>query len=237
MQHDIQTEELCGFEVLLRWKHPQRGTVSPSVFIPLAESSGLIRQIGMWVIEESCHEAATWHRPYSIAVNVAPQQLLEPGFAEAVQNILEKTGLPARRLELEITEASIIEDEENTLGVMHKLRGMGIRIAMDDFGTGYSSLAMLQAFPFDKIKIDRSFVINVHENPERAAIIQATVLIGEAMAIPILVEGVEIREELTFLRRAKCHVVQGFIFGHPLEVEDVRKLAVIPDNLRVASFY
>ena len=233
MQHEISTEDLVGFEVLLRWKHPEKGMISPVDFIPLAESSGLIRSIGMWVLEESCKEAASWHRPYSVAVNVAPQQLLEAGFCEAVEGILDKTGLPANQLELEITEASIIEDEENTLGVMHRLRKMGIKIAMDDFGTGYSSLAMLQAFPFDKIKIDRSFVIDVHENPERAAIIQATVLIGEAMAIPVLVEGVEQREELAFLRRAKCHIVQGYIFGKPLDVEEVRELALIPDKYRM----
>ncbi len=234
MQHDIQTEELCGFEVLVRWEHPEQGLISPVVFIPLAEQSGLIRYIGAWVLKTACAEAASWHRPYSIAVNVAPQQLLEAGFFDMVQATLETTGLPASRLELEITEASIIEDEEATLDVMHRLRGLGIRIAMDDFGTGYSSLAMLQAFPFDKIKIDRSFVIDVHENPDRAAIIQATVLIGEAMAIPVLVEGVESREELTFLRRAKCHTVQGFIFGKPLDTQAVRKLAMIPDEFRVA---
>lgn len=232
MQHDIQTEELSGFEVLLRWNHPKKGPISPAVFIPLAEQSGLIRAIGTWVLQQACIEAASWHRPYSIAVNVAPQQLLEAGFTEMVETTLDETGLPANRLELEITEASIIEDEEATLEVMHRLRNMGIRIAMDDFGTGYSSLAMLQAFPFDKIKIDRSFVINVHENPDRAAIIQATVLIGEAMAIPVLVEGVENRDELTFLRRAKCHIVQGFIFGKPLDTQAVRKLALIPDQFR-----
>jgi len=232
MQHDILTEELCGFEVLLRWEHPELGRVSPVTFIPLAENSGLIRPIGMWVLEQACSEAASWHRPYSIAVNVAPPQLLESGFAEAVRQTLKRTGMPASRLELEITEASIIDDEENTLSVMHELRSMGIRIAMDDFGTGFSSLAMLQKFPFDKIKIDRSFVIDVHENPERAAIIRATVLIGDAMSIPILVEGVEDRNELMFLRKAKCNIVQGFIFGKPLSTEEVRELAIIPDKFR-----
>ncbi len=232
MQHDIDTEELVGFEALLRWSHPTLGDVSPVTFIPMAERSGLIRPIGMWVLERACEESALWSKPYSVAVNVAPQQLLEKGFADAVGEVLARTGLDARRLELEITEASIIEDEENTLDVMHDLRSMGIRIAMDDFGTGYSSLAMLQKFPFDKIKIDRSFVIDVHENPERAAIIQATVLIGDAMSIPILVEGVESRDELSFLRRAKCNIIQGFIFGQPLVTEEVRDLTIIPEEFR-----
>ena len=144
----------------------------------------------------------------------------------------DTTNCPAERLELEITESGIVEDERASIAVIQRLRAMGIRIVMDDFGTERSSLVMLQKFPFDKIKIDRSFVFNVHENPERAAIIQATVLIGEAMSIPILVEGVEHRSELAFLRRARCNIVQGFIFGEPLQVDEARELAVIPIEYR-----
>ena len=222
-QNDIKNGDVVGFEALLRWNHPTRGRVSPASFIPLAEETGLIRPIGLWVLRAACAEAATWSDPYTIAVNVAPQQLVSPSFGEAVADILMKTGLPPNRLELEITEASIIDDEVHTLKVMHSLQDMGVGIAMDDFGTGYSSLAMLQAFPFNKIKIDRSFIEDIHIKPQRAAIVRSTILLAEAFGIPVLAEGVEKVEELNFLRHNHCDTVQGYYFGKPMSVAELHE--------------
>ncbi|WP_299776939.1 EAL domain-containing protein [uncultured Roseobacter sp.] len=224
LQNDIQSLAPVGFEVLLRWNHPTKGRVSPGEFIPIAEETGLIRQIGLWVLRTACFEASQWPKPYSIAVNVAPQQLVQPSFLEHVSDILFESRLPPERLELEVTEASIIDDQAHTLRVMHGLKEMGIRIAMDDFGTGYSSLATLQTFPFDKIKIDRSFVQNVHLDQQRAAIVRSTLLLGAALKIPVLAEGVEIEDELTFLRSERCDSVQGFYFGRPMNREEMLKI-------------
>ncbi|MGC3936894.1 putative bifunctional diguanylate cyclase/phosphodiesterase [Roseobacter sp. EG26] len=223
LQNDLQTLDPVGFEVLLRWNHPTRGGVSPATFIPIAEETGLIRDIGLWVLRTACKEAMSWPEPYSIAVNVAPQQLVQPSFLEHVSDILIETRLPPERLELEVTEASIIDDQAHTLTVMHKLKKMGIRIAMDDFGTGYSSLATLQTFPFDKIKIDRSFIQDVHKDQQRAAIVRSTLLLGAALDIPVLAEGVEMEDELTFLRSENCNAVQGFYFGKPMSRDQVHQ--------------
>lgn len=223
LQNNLNSLEPTGFEVLLRWNHPTRGRIPPSDFIPIAEETGLIRDIGLWVLRTACQEAADWDEPYGVAVNVAPQQLVQPSFVEHVADILMESRLPAERLELEITEASIIDDQVHTLKVMHRLKDMGIRIAMDDFGTGYSSLATLQAFPFDKIKIDRSFVRDVHEDDQRAAIVRSTLLLGAALEIPVLAEGVELEDELAFLKSENCNAVQGFYFGQPLSRDEMRK--------------
>ncbi len=225
LQNALDTLAPVGFEVLLRWNHPTRGRVSPVEFIPVAEETGLIRDIGRWVLREACREAAGWDHPYSIAVNVAPQQLVQPSFIEDVMDILMESGLDSARLELEITEASIIDDQAHTLKVMHKLKALGIRIAMDDFGTGYSSLAMLQTFPFDKIKIDRSFVQDVHKDAQRAAIVRSTLLLGAALQIPVLAEGVEVEDELSFLKNERCTSVQGYYFGRPMSRDDMRLIA------------
>ncbi|MCF2870932.1 EAL domain-containing protein [Octadecabacter sp. G9-8] len=224
LQNSVSTKEPVGFESLLRWNHPERGRISPSVFIPLAEESGLICEIGQWVLREACLTAAAWPSPYSIAVNVAPLQLLQPSFSEQVADALFAAGLSPARLELEVTEASMIDDQAHTLRVMHELKGMGVRVAMDDFGTGYSSLATLQAFPFDKIKIDRSFITNVHLDDQRAAIVRSTLLLGAALGIPVLAEGVENEQELAFLVAEKCNSVQGFYFGKPLSLKEVTDL-------------
>jgi diguanylate cyclase (GGDEF)-like protein len=226
LQNDTGSRAPCGVEVLLRWTHPDRGPVSPGEFIPLAEETGLIREIGLWVLRAACREAVTWSEPYAIAVNVAPQQLAQPSFVEHISDILMETGLPPERLELEVTEASIIDDQVHTLQVMHKIKSMGVRIAMDDFGTGYSSLATLQAFPFDKIKIDRSFIQNVHNDTQRAAIVRSTLLLGDALEIPVLAEGVENECELNFLKQERCRYVQGFLFGKPMNAENLRKAMV-----------
>lgn len=223
-QNDVQTRKTVGFEALLRWNHPVRGRVSPAEFIPIAEKTGLIRPIGVWVLRAACAEAAKWKNPYRIAVNVAPQQLVQPSFVEHVADALMESGLAPERLELEITEASIIDDHKNTLDVMSRLKAMGVRIAMDDFGTGYSSLASLRAFPFDKIKIDRSFVSDVHVNEQSAAIVRSTLILGGALGIPVLAEGVETQEELAFLGAEHCSEVQGYFFGKPMSIEQLQTM-------------
>ena len=223
LQNRVSSRDPIGFEVLLRWNHPARGRISPAEFIPLAEETGLIREIGLWVLRTACKEASKWAYPYAIAVNVAPQQLVQPSFVEHVSDALFETQLDPERLELEVTEASIIDDHANTLKVMHKLKQMGIRIAMDDFGTGYSSLATLQAFPFDKIKIDRSFVQDVHKHKQRAAIVRSTLLLGNALDIPVLAEGVETEDELQFLQGENCDSAEGFLFGKQLSHEELMR--------------
>ncbi len=230
-QNSIATQEVIGFEVLLRWLHPERGMIGPDVFIPLAEETGLIKDIGLWVLRTACHEAASWEVAYPIAVNVSPQQLVEPDFVARVAEILAESNLAPDRLEVEITEATIIRDQRNALAVMHELKSMGIRIAMDDFGTGYSSLSTLQVFPFDKIKIDRSFVQNVHESRQNAAIVRATLLLGAALDVPVLAEGAEIEEEIAFLMQETCSAVQGFYFGKPMPAADVRRLTMVKQDL------
>lgn len=233
LQNDMESLAPTGFEALLRWNHPTRGRVMPGVFIPIAEKSGVIREIGLWVLHEACKEAARWDRPLSIAVNVAPQQLIAPLFVENVAMALAESGLAPARLELEVTEEGIVEDLDLTLTVMCKLKAMGVSLAMDDFGTGYSSLSMLQAFPFDKIKIDRCFVQDVHTNAQRAAIVQSTLVLGAALNIPILAEGVETHHELMFLKSAGCTSVQGYYFGKPMALADMRLL--VKDDQRGAA--
>ena len=223
-QNETGSHKIIGFEALLRWVHPTRGVVSPADFIPIAEETGMILDIGEWVLRTAVREAASWDLPLSIAVNVAPQQLIAPSFVEIVADVLMENGLDPARLELEITEASIIDDKQNTLDVMNQLKKMGVKIAMDDFGIGYSSLATLQTFPFDKIKIDRSFVSGVNDDRKRAAIVRATLLIGAAFNIPVLAEGVEEQEELDFLARENCREAQGYFFGKPMSRTDMRRL-------------
>ncbi|MGR3622447.1 putative bifunctional diguanylate cyclase/phosphodiesterase [Pseudophaeobacter sp.] len=229
LQNNLSDLQATGFEVLLRWNHPVQGTISPTVFIPVAEETGLIREIGLWVLRTACREAASWHKPFTVAVNVAPQQLAQQSFVEHVSDILMETGLNPERLELEITEASIIDDQAHALKVMCQLKDMGIKIAMDDFGTGYSSLSTLQIFPFDKIKIDRSFVQDVHKDHQRAAIVRSTLLLGKALNIPVLAEGVEYEDELLFLQKENCQSVQGFYFGKPMSLEKARAIVADPD--------
>ena len=227
LQNETASETPVGCEALLRWLHPEKGNISPAVFIPLAEESGLINDIGNWVLRTACFEAASWEQPWSIAINVAPQQLLQPTLLQDLANALSESGLAASRLELEITEASVIHDQANTLKVPNKIKEMGIRIAMDDFGTGYSSLATLQTFPFDQIKIDRSFVTDIHHDKYRAAIVRFTLSLGEAFGISVLAEGVETAEELDFLKVEGCNFVQGFYFGKSMSTENVRRLTMI----------
>jgi diguanylate cyclase (GGDEF)-like protein/PAS domain S-box-containing protein len=212
--------EVVGLEALIRWHNPNRGNVPPSDFIPIAEESGLIISIGEWVLREACREAASWPRPLTIAVNLSPIQFRHGDLAGLIHSILLETGLPANRLELEITEGVLVEDFNRALNILRRLKALGVRVAMDDFGTGYSSLSYLKAFPFDKIKIDRSFITNVDRNPQSTAIVCAVIGLARGLQLPVLAEGVETEGELAFLSRESCDEVQGYLVGKPLPIAD-----------------
>ncbi|MBR0894391.1 EAL domain-containing protein [Bradyrhizobium tropiciagri] len=223
-QKDIRTGAVTGFEALLRWKHPTRGDISPAVFIPIAEESGSILEIGDWVMRTACREAANWTHPLTVAVNVSGVQLYNSNFVQDVHKILLETGLSPRRLEIEITETALVRDFNRALATLRRVKGFGVRIAMDDFGTGYSSLSNLRAFPFDKIKIDGSFIKSVDTNEQAATIVRAVLGIGRGLGLPVLAEGVESNEELQFLRDELCDEMQGYLLGAPARIETFRGL-------------
>ena len=218
-RHQITGDDVLGFEALARWIHPVRGFVPPSDFIPLAEESGLIVEMGEWILREACREAASWPRHLQIAVNLSPAQFMHGDLVGLVHSILLETGLTPGRLELEITEGVLIEDLDRGLSLLRRLKALGVRIAMDDFGSGYSSLTYLQAFPFDKIKIDRAFVMNLGRNSQSAAIIRAMIGLGHGLDISIVAEGVETQEQLSFLAVESCDQVQGYFLGKPAPID------------------
>lgn len=223
-QTDIELNNVIGFEALLRWSHPSRGDVPPSLFIPIAEESGSIIQLGEWVLRAACHEAASWTKPLTIAVNISAVQLHHAGFAHLVHDILFETGLRPSQLELEITETSLVKDINRTLKTLRQLKALGVRVAMDDFGTGYSSLSNLRAFPFDKIKIDRTFIKSVDTNAQTATIVRAMLGLGRALGLPVLAEGVETAAELDFLMNEACDEAQGYLLAEPAPIEEFRHL-------------
>jgi diguanylate cyclase (GGDEF)-like protein/PAS domain S-box-containing protein len=212
--------EAIGFEALLRWHSPKRGLVAPSIFIPVAEESGLIVQIDEWVLREACHEAARWPEPLTVAVNISPTQFRTGDFPGFVHAVLMETGLPAERLELEVTEGVLIDDFSRAISILCRLKALGVRIALDDFGTGFSSMSYLHSFPFDKIKIDRAFVGDLEDNRHSMAIVRAIIDLGHSLNVPILAEGVETEEQLAILKRGGCDEVQGFLSGQPRAIED-----------------
>jgi len=215
------TGAIIGFEALLRWRHPRRGWVLPSAFIPVAEESRLIIPIGEWALRDACREAASWPRQLSVAVNLSPVQFQHGGdLPNLVRTVLLETGLAPNRLELEITEGVLITDSSRGLSVLRRLKALGVRIAMDDFGTGHSSLSYLQSFPFDRIKIDRSFISKLEQNPQSAAIVRAVLGLARGLELPVLAEGVETLEELAFLVGESCDHVQGYLIGRPLPIAD-----------------
>jgi diguanylate cyclase (GGDEF)-like protein/PAS domain S-box-containing protein len=216
--------EVFGFEALLRWHNPQRGMVSPATFIPIAEESGLIMEIGEWVLREACREAASWSHPLQIAVNLSPIQFRHGDLAGLVHSVLLETGLMPTRLELEITEGVLVEDFNRGLSILRRLKLLGVRIAMDDFGTGYSSLSYLQSFPFDKIKIDQSFISNVKSNSQSAAIVRAVIGLAHGLNLPVLAEGVEAKAQLDFLAAESCDEVQGYLMGRPRPITEYSEL-------------
>jgi diguanylate cyclase (GGDEF)-like protein/PAS domain S-box-containing protein len=216
--------EVTGFEALVRWHHPERGMVSPATFIPVAEESGLIMQIGEWVLREACREAASWPHPLQIAVNLSPIQFRHGDLAGLVHSVLLETGLAPTRLELEITEGVLVEDFGRSVSILRRLKTLGVRIAMDDFGTGYSSLSYLQSFPFDKIKIDQSFISKVTNNPQSAAIVRGVIGLAHGLNLPVLAEGVETKAQLDFLAAESCDEMQGYLLGRPHPIMEYSEL-------------
>lgn len=216
--------EITGFEALVRWQHPTRGLVLPGTFVPLAEESGMIISIGEWILREVCREAASWPRPLQVAVNLSPVQFQHGDLPGMVHTVLLETGLKPARLELEITEGVLIGDFSRAVSTLRRLKALGVRIAMDDFGTGYSSLSYLQAFPFDKIKIDRAFISNVERNLQSAAIVRAVIGLAQGLELPVVAEGVETEDQLAFLTREACNEVQGFFIGRPAPIGQYAEL-------------
>jgi diguanylate cyclase (GGDEF)-like protein len=219
-QVELRSGEVTGFEALLRWTHPERGEVSPSVFVPIAEESGLILQIGEWVLRTACAEAASWSVPLTIAVNVSAVQIHSPAFAQTILEVLLHTGLKPERLEIEITETALVRDMARAVATLRQVRGLGVQIAMDDFGTGYSSLANLRAFPFSRIKVDQSFIRSVDHNEQSAAIVRAVLGLGNGLNVPVVAEGVERPEELEFLRSEVCQSAQGYLLSRPHDIAE-----------------
>lgn len=211
--------EVCGFEALVRWRHPLRGMIPPMEFIPVAEESGLILPLGEWVLRRACADAAAWTKPLRIAVNLSPVQLHQTDLPSLVHEVLLDSGLSPGRLELEITETALFKDYQRALDNLRRLKALGVRIAMDDFGTGFSSLSTLQSFPFDKLKIDKSFVENIHRHDRATAIVRAVLSLGRSLDIPVTAEGVETAEQLEFLRGESCAEVQGYAIGRPAPLE------------------
>jgi len=210
---DLATGRITGFEALVRWPHPERGMISPAEFIPVAEETGLINGLGGLMLRRACADAALWPDDVRVAVNLSPLQFRVGNLLSVVMDALKQSGLPAKRLELEITETLLLEKSGQTLATLHALRALGVRISMDDFGTGYSSLSYLRSFPFDKIKIDQSFVRDLAANRDAQAIVRSIISLGVGLGVIITAEGVETEAELSCLRAEGCHEGQGYLFS------------------------
>ncbi len=224
-QTSAESGKLLGFESLVRWRSPTRGLVSPALFIPLAEEIGLINGIGEWVLRTACKEALSWDDQIGVAVNVSPHQLDGScRFINVVKNALQASGLPPRRLELEITESALLRTGTDVVGLLHELRALGVRISMDDFGTGYSSLSQLRSFPFDKIKIDRSFVQDLATDAESAAVVRAIAALGTSLGMPTTAEGVETQEQAVLIRDCGCSTIQGYLVSKPVPADRLPEL-------------
>ena len=221
---DLEQNRICCLEALLRWDHPERGLISPMEFIPVAEETGVITSIGEWVLREACKAATAWPEHVRIAVNLSPVQFKNRGLVDQVISALHDAGLPASRLELEITESLLLADTELTLQTLHRFRDLGVRISMDDFGTGYSSLSYLRSFPFDKIKIDRSFMKDVTLQKDSMAIIKAVIGLGRSLGMSTTAEGIETEEQLAAIREQGCDEAQGFLFSPPLPASSIDAL-------------
>jgi len=213
---NLAENRICAFEALVRWDHPQNGPIPPTEFVPIAEETGLIGQIGEWVLREACAAAAGWPADIRVAVNLSPLQFTGKALVRHVDSALQLSGLKANRLELEVTESLLLINNVGTLDTLHRLRAMGVRISMDDFGTGYSSLSYLRSFPFDKLKIDRSFIAESTENPESLAIVKAVIGLGRSLGMTTTAEGVETEAQLELARAEGATEVQGFLFSLPL---------------------
>jgi len=221
---NLQRNEISGVEALLRWHHPERGMVSPAEFIPVAEEIGLIIPLGEWVLRQACAAAATWPDDIRVAVNLSPVQLRNRNLSQVIINALAASGVPARRLEIEVTEAVLLRNNQTTLGTLHQLRELGVRIAMDDFGTGYSSLSYLRSFPFDKIKIDRSFISDLSDGGDSIAIVRAVASLAASLNMTTTAEGVETRQQLEKVKALGCTEMQGYLFSPPRPAEEISRL-------------
>jgi predicted signal transduction protein with EAL and GGDEF domain len=222
---NLERDEICGFEALLRWHHPVRGNVPPSDFIGLAEDTGLIVPLGAWVLRQACTEAATWPAHLKIAVNISPAQFKAHKLEDVVIRTLAATGITPQRLELEITESVMLQDEEQAFSTLTRLHDLGVRIALDDFGTGYSSLSNLRKFPFDKIKIDRSFVSDLSgANVDALAVVRSVAQLGVSLGMATTAEGVETREQLDYVRAEGCTEMQGYYICPPSPAKDIARL-------------
>ncbi len=231
---NLERNEICSCEALLRWHHPERGAIPPADFIPVAEETGLIVALGEWVLREACAEAAGWPDHITVAVNVSPVQFKEQTLVLTVVSALAASGLPAHRLAIEITEAVLMRDNEMTLATLHQLRSLGVRVVMDDFGTGYSSLSYLRSFPFDKIKIDRSFINDVSDMNDASAIVQAVTSLANILNIASTAEGVETPAQLDKIRALGCTEMQGYLFSRPQPAADIARL-LLPRAATAAS--
>ena len=223
-QFDVRSGEVVGFEALVRWSHPERGAIGPAEFIPLAEESSQILSLGAWIIEESCREAASWANPLKIAINVSPVQFQQENLPDLIENAILKYGLNPERLEIEITEGVLIDDIDHALLVLGRLREQGIKLAMDDFGTGYSSLSYLQRFPFDKLKIDQSFVRTMLKEEQSHGIVRGMIGLAHGLNVKILAEGVETESQFAMLRVEGCDEIQGYFMGKPKEIIEYQGL-------------
>jgi diguanylate cyclase (GGDEF)-like protein len=232
---NLESNEISGFEALIRWNHPEKGMVAPAIFIPLAEEIGFIVPIGEWVIREACAAAAKWPEDVHVAVNISAVQLRSPGLMQVIVGALATSGLHPTRLEIEITETVLLQNKEATLALLHQLRALGIRIAMDDFGTGFSSLTHLQCFPFDKIKIDRSFVKDIMENPGSLNIVRAVTALAHGMGMTATAEGVETSEQLDRITSEGCTEMQGYLFSQPLLAREIERLLLSGRGPRKAA--
>ena len=231
---DLKTQRVIGAEALVRWLHPRRGRVSPADFIPLAEESGLILPLGAWVLRRACQEAAGWPAGVRVAVNLSPAQFRDPGLLDLIGRVLAETGLPASCLELEITESVFLDAQETTVACLNTLRSLGIHIALDDFGTGYSSLSYLRSFPFDKVKIDQSFIRDLGQNEDAIAIVQAIVGMAGSLGMRTTGEGVETSLQARMLQHSGCSQVQGYLFGRPCSARTIGGLLQADSPARTA---
>lgn len=233
-QVDIFTGKIIGAEALVRWKNPEHGMISPAEFIPLAEETGLIIPIGEWVLQTACANAARWNNnrfaPLRISANLSARQLTDIHLVDRIVNMLEKSGLEASNLELEITESSLVENASHTSHILQELKALGISIAIDDFGTGYASLNYLKQFPFDTLKIDKCFVRNINNDSENIAITTAVVQMAHNLNLKVVAEGVETEAELSFLAGQKCDIMQGFLFSRPLPTPEFEKLLFMGES-------
>jgi EAL domain-containing protein (putative c-di-GMP-specific phosphodiesterase class I) len=227
-QINLENGEVCGVEALLRWQHPELGSISPTEFIPLAEESGLIHPISEWVLRTACAQNSAWHgqghTSLRMAVNLSALQFSKPGLAQGVHDALEDSGLAPKWLELELTETIALHDIEEAITTLRTLKDMGVRIAIDDFGTGYSSLSYLKRFPIHGIKIDRSFISGIASSSGDAAITRAVIAMAQNLGVRVVAEGVESEKQLAFLRTYGCHEVQGYYFSPPLSARSAGQL-------------